>query len=165
MGARHMTTMELQYQAQGGRCFWCAAFTLPCNLTWDHVIPRHITGLRRRQGRAGCVLAHERCNKSRGGKVIGTRTWGGVVGIRGSLKFIDGGFLNKPEFAHYAADSSAWIVEGHGVDPDIVVDNDPAKEYAGEDQQLNRAIDQMKEELKSLPKELPGIPPFPDKTK
>ena len=76
MGARHMTTMELQYQAQGGRCFWCAAFTLPCNLTWDHVIPRHITGLRRRQGRAGCVLAHERCNKSRGGKVIGTRRFG-----------------------------------------------------------------------------------------
>ena len=58
-----------------------------------------------------------------------------------------------------------WIIEGHGVDPDIVVDNDPAKEYAGEDQQLNRAIEQMKEELKSWPMQLPGLPPFPDKTK
>jgi tricorn protease len=45
------------------------------------------------------------------------------------------------------------------------VDNDPAKEYAGEDQQLNRAIDLMKEELKAWPKELPAMPPFPDKTK
>ncbi len=99
------------------------------------------------------------------GKAIGLRTWGGVVGIRGSLPFVDGGMMMRPEFAPYSTDGKEWIIEGHGVDPDIVVDNDPAKEYAGEDQQLNRAIDQMKEELKSLPKELPGIPPFPDKTK
>ncbi len=99
------------------------------------------------------------------GKAIGLRTWGGVVGIRGSLPFVDGGSMMRPEFAPYDNDGKNWIIEGHGVDPDIIVDNDPAKEYAGEDQQLNRAIDQMKEELKSWPKELPGIPPFPDKTK
>jgi tricorn protease len=46
-----------------------------------------------------------------------------------------------------------------------VVDNDPAKEYAGEDQQLNTAIQEMKDELKSWPKELPAPPPFPDKSK
>ncbi len=99
------------------------------------------------------------------GKAIGKRTWGGVVGIRGSLPFIDGGQLMRPEFASYDTEGKSWIIEGYGVDPDIEVDNDPAKEYAGEDQQLNRAVDQMKEELKSWPKELPGIPPFPDKTK
>ncbi|MFZ4520616.1 MAG: S41 family peptidase [Bacteroidales bacterium] len=99
------------------------------------------------------------------GKAIGKRTWGGVVGIRGSLPFIDGGTLMRPEFAPYDTDGKSWIIEGHGVDPDIEIDNDPAKEYAGEDQQLNKAIDQMKEELRSWPKELPGIPPFPDKTK
>jgi len=99
------------------------------------------------------------------GKAIGKRTWGGVVGIRGSLPFIDGGQLMRPEFAPYDTEGKSWIIEGHGVDPDIEVDNDPAKEYAGEDQQLNKAIDQMKEELKSWPKELPGMPPFPDKTK
>ncbi len=98
------------------------------------------------------------------GKLIGLRTWGGVVGIRGSLPFIDGGFLMKPEFAHYSKDSK-WVIEGHGVDPDIVIDNDPAKEYAGEDQQLQKAIDVIKDELKSWPKDLPAIPPFPDKTK
>jgi tricorn protease len=99
------------------------------------------------------------------GKAIGKRTWGGVVGIRGSLPFIDGGQLMRPEFAPYDTEGKNWIIEGYGVDPDIEVDNDPAKEYAGEDQQLNKAIDLMKEELKSWPKDLPGMPPFPDKSK
>jgi len=99
------------------------------------------------------------------GKAIGKRTWGGVVGIRGTLPFIDGGQLMRPEFAPYDTEGKSWIIEGHGVDPDIEVDNDPAKEYAGEDQQLNRAIDQMKEELKNWPKDLPGMPPFKDITK
>jgi tricorn protease len=99
------------------------------------------------------------------GKAIGLRTWGGVVGIRGTLPFIDGGSLMRPEFAPYDNEGKNWIIEGHGVDPDIVVDNDPAKEYAGEDQQLNRAIEQMKEELKSWPSKLPDMPPFPDKSK
>jgi tricorn protease len=98
------------------------------------------------------------------GKIIGLRSWGGVVGIRGSLPFVDGGFMMKPEFAHYGIDSK-WVIEGHGVDPDIVVDNDPAKEYAGIDQQLDKAIDVIKDELKNWPKELPPIPAFPDKSK
>lgn len=55
------------------------------------------------------------------GKLVGQRTWGGVVGIRGSLPLIDGGFLNKPEFAHYDAEGKKWIIEGHGVDPDVVI--------------------------------------------
>lgn len=99
------------------------------------------------------------------GKAIGKRTWGGVVGIRGTLPFIDGGQLMRPEFASYDTEGKTWIIEGYGVDPDIEVDNDPAKEYAGEDQQLNRAIELMKEELKSWPMELPAMPPFPDKTR
>ncbi len=101
--------------------------------------------------------------KDKIGKVIGRRTWGGVVGIRGSLPFIDGGDLRKPEFAPIGTNGK-WIIEGHGVDPDIVVDNDPAKEYEGIDQQLNKAIEVILEELKDF-KEPPAIPPFPDKTK
>jgi tricorn protease len=99
------------------------------------------------------------------GKAIGVRTWGGVVGIRGSLPFIDGGSLMRPEFAPYDNEGKNWIIEGHGVDPDIEIDNDPAREYAGEDQQLNKAIEVMKDALKSWPRELPAMPPFPDKTK
>jgi tricorn protease len=99
------------------------------------------------------------------GKIIGTRTWGGVVGIRGSLPFVDGASLNRPEFAHYAADGSGWIIEGHGIDPDIVVENDPALEYSGIDQQLDKAIEVILEELKAKGYNKPGIPEYPDKTK
>jgi len=97
------------------------------------------------------------------GKVIGKRTWGGVVGIRGSLPLLDGGFLNKPEFAPYGKDGQGWIMEGVGVEPDIVVDNDPAREFAGIDDQLNKAIEVILEELKTKAKELPPLPPFPIK--
>ncbi len=99
------------------------------------------------------------------GKLVGQRTWGGVVGIRGSLPFIDGGYLTKPEFAHYDATGKKWIIEGYGVDPDVVIINDPAKEYAGEDEQLNKAIELILEELKQAGNNLPPIPEFPDKTK
>jgi tricorn protease len=56
-------------------------------------------------------------------------------------------------------------MEGHGVDPDIVVDNDPAKEYSGVDEQLDKAIDLVKEELRKNPVTLPSPPPYPDKSK
>ena len=98
------------------------------------------------------------------GTVIGTRTWGGVVGIRGTLPFVDGADLRKPEFASYSSDSSAWIIEGHGVEPDITVVNDPAKEFAGDDQQLNKAIEVIKDQLKNY-KPMPPIPAPPDKSK
>jgi tricorn protease len=99
------------------------------------------------------------------GKLVGTRTWGGVIGIRGSLPFIDGGSLQKPEFANYDFRENKWAIEGVGVEPDVWVDNDPAREYAGEDDQLNKAIELILIELESWPKELPAVPEFPDKTK
>ncbi len=98
------------------------------------------------------------------GKVIGKRSWGGVVGIRGSLPFVDGADLRKPEFASYSADESKWIIEGVGVEPDIEVDNDPSREYEGIDDQLNKAIEVVLDELKNY-KEQPPIPPAPDKSK
>ena len=98
------------------------------------------------------------------GKIIGVRSWGGVVGIRGSLPFIDGGSMTRPEFASYSADGKEWIIEGHGVDPDIVVDNDPAHEYAGIDDQLNRAIEEIMKDLKDY-KPVPPPPAYPDKSK
>ncbi|MDO9510456.1 MAG: PDZ domain-containing protein [Bacteroidales bacterium] len=99
------------------------------------------------------------------GKAIGMRSWGGVVGIRGSLPLIDGGILNKPEFAPFDTEAKEFVIEGHGVDPDIIIDNDPAKEYAGEDEQLNKAIEVIKEELKTWPVQWPPVPPYPIKNK
>ncbi len=97
------------------------------------------------------------------GKLIGKRTWGGVIGIRNSLPLIDGGQFFKPEFAPYSKQGKEWVIEGHGVDPDIVVDNDPAKEFRGEDQQLDRGIQEIEEELKTKRYELPPVPPFPNR--
>jgi tricorn protease len=97
------------------------------------------------------------------GTVIGTRSWGGVVGIRGSLPFIDGMDLRKPEFASYSAETSDWIIEGIGVEPDIIVDIDPAQEYKGIDAQLDKAIEVILEEMKNY-KGVPAIPEDPDKS-
>jgi tricorn protease len=99
------------------------------------------------------------------GKLVGVRTWGGVVGIRGSLPFIDGGSLQRPEFANYDFADNTWAIEGVGVEPDIRVENDPALEYQGKDAQLDKAIELILEELKQWPETLPEIPPYPDKTK
>ncbi len=98
------------------------------------------------------------------GKLIGERTWGGVTGIRGSLPFIDGGDLRKPEFATYDREGQEFVIEGKGVTPDIQVVNDPAEEYKGIDQQLNKAIEVILQELKDWPEELPQVPEYPDKS-
>lgn len=98
------------------------------------------------------------------GTIIGTRTWGGVVGIRGTLPFIDGGILMRPEFSTYSATESKWVIEGYGVEPDIYQENDPAKEYDGVDEQLNKAIEVILEQLDQY-EPLPPVPPAPDKSK
>jgi tricorn protease len=97
------------------------------------------------------------------GKLIGKRSWGGVVGISNSLPFVDGGELRKPEFAPYSKDGRNWIIEGRGVEPDIVVDNDPAREFRGEDQQLDKAIEVILAELTTKGQTLPPPPPGPIK--
>ncbi|MDZ7295227.1 MAG: PDZ domain-containing protein [candidate division KSB1 bacterium] len=97
------------------------------------------------------------------GTLIGKRTWGGVVGIRGSLPLLDGSTLNKPEFSRYDIEGKEWIIEGVGVEPDIVVDNDPALEFAGVDQQLNKAIEVILKQLETEEKTIPPPPPYPVK--
>lgn len=98
------------------------------------------------------------------GKIIGKRTWGGVIGIRGSLPFTDGSNMTKPEFANFGPNGE-WILEDVGIYPDIEIENDPAKEYAGIDEQLDKAIQVILEEVKTNTKQqLPKTtPPYPKK--
>lgn len=91
------------------------------------------------------------------GKLIGTRTWGGIVGISGPLPYMDGTDIRVPFFTSFDAKTGEWIIENHGVDPDILIDNDPLKEWGGEDEQLNRAIEEVMKELKDR-KPLPKVP-------
>ena len=104
-----------------------------------------------------------RFRKNALGELIGKRTWGGVVGIRGTLPLLDGGYLNRPEFASYDTAGKVWVIEGRGVEPDIYVDNDPAKEFAGIDEQLDKGIAVVLEKIKKEKPDLPAPPPYPVK--
>jgi tricorn protease len=92
------------------------------------------------------------------GPVIGTRTWGGVRGIRGYIPLVDGGYITRPEFAFYDLDSR-WLIENHGVAPDIEVDNTPDQVMRGRDPQLERAIEVVMEKIRKEPRKLPPPPP------
>lgn len=98
------------------------------------------------------------------GTIIGRRTWGGVVGYSGTIRVVDGGSIVTPSYAPFAADGTGFIIEGHGVEPDIDVANDPYREYHGEDQQLEKAIEVILQKLESEGVTAPPIPPFPDKS-
>jgi tricorn protease len=106
-----------------------------------------------------------RFRKHRLGPIIGQRSWGGVVGIRGSLPLLDGGILNRPEFSRFDLEAKEWIMEGTGVEPDIEVDNDPTREFSGTDDQLNRAIAELKKAMDAKPVRIPQPPAYPDKSK
>jgi tricorn protease len=84
------------------------------------------------------------------GPVIGTRTWGGLIGITGTPGLIDGGSVTVPTFGIYST-KGEWIIEGHGVDPDITVVDDPALMAKGGDPQLERAIAEVQKALKKSP--------------
>ncbi len=100
--------------------------------------------------------------QSKLGKLIGMRTWGGLVGIRGEPNMIDGSSVTAPSFAYYELDGT-WGIEGHGVDPDMKVVDDPALMVSGGDPQLDAAIALMKEEIKSNGFKQPARPAYPDR--
>lgn len=96
------------------------------------------------------------------GPLIGTRTWGGLVGISRGMPFTDGGGVTMPDFGVYSTDGR-WVVENHGVDPDIEVENTPDQVIAGHDQQLDKAIAVILDSIRKNPVSTPPKPPYPVK--
>lgn len=96
------------------------------------------------------------------GKVIGTRTWGGEIWLSASNFLVDRGIATAAETGVYGPEGE-WLIEGHGVDPDIVVDNEPAATFRGEDAQLMAAIRHLETELAAKPVVTPRAPVYPDK--
>lgn len=94
------------------------------------------------------------------GHLIGKRTWGGVVGIRGFPPLVDGGYVTAPEFAPFDM-KGEWVMENHGVDPDIDIDNMPNEVIGGHDPQLEKAIEVIIKKLEEEPKKLPERPVYP----
>jgi tricorn protease len=91
------------------------------------------------------------------GKLVGTRSWGGVRGIRGEWRLMDGGYITIPEEGMYLTDSQ-WAIENRGVEPDVEIENMPADLLAGHDAQLETAVDMMMKALAGRPA---GLPPPP----
>ncbi len=96
--------------------------------------------------------------------VLGMRTWGGAVGIELHQPLTDGGGTTPPQFAPYNL-KREWIIEGHGVDPDIEVPNMPGDVLKGKDAQLEAGIDWVMKRLQENPKEIPAPPAYPIKSK
>jgi len=98
------------------------------------------------------------------GPLIGKRSWGGIIGITDRGPLMDGGTVNVPEFGN-TEPGDQWTIEGVGVEPDIVVDNDPQSVIAGQDPQLERGIAWLLQKLKEEPRPRPVAPPPPVRTR
>jgi len=93
------------------------------------------------------------------GKLVGTRTWGGGIWLSSDNTLVDGGIASAPEFGMYNANFGWGMgIEQMGVEPDVVVDNNPRATYAGADQQMEAAIQVLMEWLESEPVLLPEDP-------
>ena len=96
------------------------------------------------------------------GTVVGVPSWGGLVGILNQQLTIDNGTVEQSNNAFYGRDGK-WIVENHGADPDVLVDNDPGSVMAGRDLQLEKAIEVMLDKIKKNPPNFPPTPAYPKK--
>ena len=97
------------------------------------------------------------------GPLIGKRSWGRVVGVTNRGPLIDGGTVNVPEFGTNDRDGN-WVIEGYGVAPDIEVENTPKSVIAGQDPQLERAIEEITQMIREDPRGMPERPEAPVKT-
>ncbi|CAG0999120.1 tricorn protease [Phycisphaerales bacterium] len=97
------------------------------------------------------------------GRVIGTRTWGGEIWLSSSNFLVDNGIATAAEYGVYGPEGE-WLIEGHGVEPDEVVDNLPRATFDGEDAQLKAAIAYLKKRVQEAPIEVPPPPKHPDKS-
>ncbi|HXW54192.1 MAG TPA: S41 family peptidase [Candidatus Cybelea sp.] len=97
------------------------------------------------------------------GKVIGMRTWGGEIWLSANNRLEDNGIATAAETGVYGAERK-WLIEGHGVDPDIIIDNPPHATFEGHDAQLDAAVKYLVEEIRRDPRPVPKAPPYPDKS-
>ena len=96
------------------------------------------------------------------GKVIGTRTWGGEIWLSFDNWLVDKGIASAAEYGVYGPEG-IWLIEGHGVEPDIVVDNEPHATFGGADAQLDAAVRHLEALIAESPTPVPQPPPYPIK--
>lgn len=96
------------------------------------------------------------------GQVLGTRTWGGEIWLSSSNFLVDRGIATAAETGVYGPEGQ-WLIEGHGVDPDVVVDNRPHETFGGTDAQLDAAVRHLQDLIRTKPMPVPPPPPYPIK--
>lgn len=126
----------------------------------DFVTRAHMVCLTNRQAGSGGDMLPMEFQKRNMGPVIGTRTWGGLVGVSMWISLIDGGGLSAPDYRIYDTNGE-WIVENEGVVPDIIVDLHPAEVARGYDAQLMKAVEELMKMIKEDPIIWPEHEPFP----
>jgi tricorn protease len=126
----------------------------------SHAFHGYLACLINRQGGSDCETFALGFKQFKLGSVIGTRTWGGWVGLRGFIPLRDGGYITQPEFGGWDPQGKDWIIEGHGVDPDVELDLNADGLIHGNDVQLDYAIDQLLQKIAQDPRDLPKPPPI-----
>jgi tricorn protease len=96
------------------------------------------------------------------GPVIGTRTWGGEIWLSDSLTALSDGGITRTPMTGVFGPERKWLVENHGVDPDIMVDNLPHATFNGQDAQLDAALAYLREQIAKDPRPVPAPPPYPN---
>lgn len=131
----------------------------------DQTIPEmatraHMVCLTNRQAGSGGDMLPMEFRMREMGPVIGTRTWGGLVGVSMWINLVDGGGLSAPDYRIYNRQGD-WIVENEGIEPDIKVDLHPKEMARGYDAQLMRGIEILKKKIQENPRPWPEHKPFP----
>jgi tricorn protease len=123
-------------------------------------VTAHMACLTNRQAGSGGDELPEEFQQFKLGPVIGTRTWGGLVGVSMFIPLIDGGGLTAPDYRIYN-EKGEWVVENEGVTPDIIIDNSPKEMSKGYDAQLMKAVEVLMKEIKEKPRVWPKHEDFP----
>ncbi|HVP38846.1 MAG TPA: S41 family peptidase, partial [Candidatus Saccharimonadales bacterium] len=155
-----VAAMLVDYLAR--RNFAVSGMRYPANYstTPDRIFGGHLDVLINRQGGSDCETFAQAVKDFKLGTVIGTRTWGGWVGIRDARRLRDGGYTTQPEMGGWDPQGKAWTIEGHGVDPDVELDLGPDGLMNGHDTQLDYAIQDLLRKIEKDPRDLPGPPPI-----
>lgn len=120
----------------------------------------HMACLTNRQAGSGGDEVPDEFQQFNMGPVIGTRTWGGLVGVSMFIPMIDGGGLTAPDYRIYN-EKGEWIVENEGVTPDIIIDNHPKEMSEGHDAQLMKAVEVIMKKIEEEPRKWPKHEAFP----
>jgi tricorn protease len=120
----------------------------------------HKAMLTNRQAGSGGDMLPAEFQLKKMGPVIGTRTWGGLVGVSMFTPLVDGGAFTAPDYRVYSTDGK-WVIENQGVEPDITADLDPAEMAKGYDAQLMKAVEYLMKKIAEEPRPAPQRPPFP----